>query len=107
MIILVMVTIPKEKAQEMARFLVTERVCACVNIIEGVKSIFWWKDKVDESDEAMLLIKTRDILYAKLQTMIKNNHPYENPEIIAISIDQISPEYLKWVNASANTQPYT
>ncbi len=107
MLIVVMVTIPKEKAKEMAQFLLQERVCACVNIIEDVKSFFWWQNKVDEATEAMLIIKTRDILFAKLQTMIKNNHPYEIPEIIAISIDQVNSEYLKWVNESANAQPYT
>ena len=106
MVILVIVTIPKEQAESMANSLLQERVCACVNIVDGVTSFFWWQGKIDQASESLLLIKTKDILFPKLQTMIKNNHPYETPEIIAFSIDQVNTEYLKWVNEQANAQPY-
>jgi periplasmic divalent cation tolerance protein len=101
-----MVTIPKEQGRELANFLLNERLCACVNIIDDVNSFFWWQGKVDEASECLLLIKTRDILFPKLQATIKNNHPYEVPEIIAIGLVHVNPEYLKWVNEQANAQSY-
>jgi periplasmic divalent cation tolerance protein len=107
MAIVVYVTIPENEAEDLAKMLVKERVCACVSVIKGVRSFFWWKDKVDEASEAMLVIKTRDTLFAKLQTLIKNNHSYELPEIIAIKIENGSKEYLEWLNREASTTAYS
>ncbi|MBN3039612.1 MAG: divalent-cation tolerance protein CutA [Candidatus Omnitrophica bacterium] len=106
MVIVVMVSIPQENAQDLAKALLSERVCACVNIIKGVDSFFWWKGKIDHSQEAILLIKTKDILYPKLKTFIQNNHPYEVPEIISFRIDQINKEYQDWLMNEANSQTY-
>jgi periplasmic divalent cation tolerance protein len=87
--------------------LVQERVCACVSIIKGVKSIFWWQGKVDQTEEAILVIKTKDALFSKLKTLIKNNHPYQVPEIISFKTDQVNQEYLDWVNKEANALPFS
>lgn len=65
MVIAVLVTIPAKDAQNLAKMLLTERVCACVNIIEGVKSLFWWDGKIDEAQESLLVIKTKDTLDRK------------------------------------------
>jgi periplasmic divalent cation tolerance protein len=107
MVIAVLVTIPQKDAEPMAKMLVQERVCACVNIITGVKSIFWWEGKVDETQEAILVIKTKDALFGKLKNIVKNNHPYKVPEIISFKIDQINQEYLDWVNREANAVPFS
>jgi len=104
--IVVLVSVPQDQAEDFARALLSERVCACINIINGVKSLFWWKSKIDEANEALLVIKTKDILFGKLQTLIKANHPYEVPEIISFKIDQMSPQYQEWLNKEANAQPF-
>lgn len=104
--IIVLVTIPKDKASDFARALLSERVCACINIINDVKSLFWWQSKIEEAQEALLIIKTKDVLFGKLQVLIKANHPYEVPEIISFKIDQINPQYQQWLNKEANAQPF-
>jgi len=107
MVIAVLVTIPSKDAEPLAKMLLEERVCACVNIISGVKSLFWWKGKMDEAQESILIIKTKETLFAKLRTLIKNNHPYETPEIIGFKIDNINQEYLDWLNKEANALPFS
>lgn len=104
--IVVLVSIPKAQAEDFARALLSERVCACINIINDVKSLFWWQGKIDEAQEALLIIKTKDILFGKLQALIKTNHPYEVPEIISFKIDQINPQYQEWLNKEANAKPF-
>lgn len=107
MIIAVLVTIPEKDAEHLSKMLLEERVCACVNIVKGVKSLFWWQGKIDETQEAILIIKTKDSLFGKLKTLIKNNHPYEVPEVISFKIDQINQEYLDWVNKEANAAAFS
>jgi len=105
MAIAVLVTIPEKDAEGLAKMLLAKRVCACVNIIAGVKSLFWWKDKLDEARESLLIIKTKETLFESLKTLIKNNHPYEVPEIISFKIDNINQEYLNWLNNEADALP--
>lgn len=94
----VLVTIPEDKAEELARKILQQKVCACVNIVKGVKSFFWWEGKIDESKEALLVIKTKDSLVPRLQAAVKEYHPYTVPEIIAFRIDSVNKEYLSWLN---------
>ncbi|MDP2923347.1 MAG: divalent-cation tolerance protein CutA [Candidatus Omnitrophota bacterium] len=107
MAIVVLVTIPEKEAENLSKMLVQERVCACVNIVKGVKSFFWWEGKIDEAQEAILIIKTKDSLFGKLKTLIKNNHSYSVPEIISFKIDQINQEYLEWLNKEANATTFS
>ncbi|MFA5338407.1 MAG: divalent-cation tolerance protein CutA [Candidatus Omnitrophota bacterium] len=107
MVMAVLVTIPEKDAESLAKMLLGERVCACINIVSGVKSLFWWKGKLDEASESLLIIKTKETLLAKLKILIKNNHPYEVPEIISFKIDNINQEYLDWLNKEANALPFS
>lgn len=107
MAILVLVTIPEEDAEKLAHLLLEERVCACINIINGVNSLFWWENKIDQAKESILFIKTKESLFPKLQTLVRNNHPYTVAEIISFKIDQINPFYLEWLNREANANPFT
>ncbi len=90
----------KKEAEGIARMLIKSRLAACVNIIEGVHSLFWWQGKVDRANEFLLFIKTRKTLVAKIIKKIKLAHSYEVPEIIAIPIIAGSKEYLKWIDES-------
>ncbi len=98
MAILVLVTIPKEKAESLSKVILEKRLCACVNILGEVASYFWWEGKIDTASESLLLIKTKSEFFNKLKEVIKKNHPYQVPEIIAFNIDKINQEYLDWVN---------
>jgi len=97
MIMVIFVTIPQEKAKSFTKVLLKERACACVNILKGVESFFWWKGKIDSEQEALLIIKTKHSAYRKLKKIIKLNHPYNVPEIIALKVDKIDNGYQKWL----------
>ncbi|MEI8350504.1 MAG: divalent-cation tolerance protein CutA [Candidatus Omnitrophota bacterium] len=107
MAIMVLVTIPEKDAELLAKQLLEERVCACINIVKGVKSLFWWQGKIDQSEEVLLIIKTKDALFNKLKNLVVNNHPYDVPEVISFKIDQVHQEYLDWLNKEANAVPFS
>jgi len=99
--LLVFVTTPDlEQAQQIAGTLVSEQLAACVNIVGAIESIYRWKGEVTRDNEALMIIKTTDERYAALETRVKQLHSYETPEVIAVSIEQGSPEYLDWLRES-------
>ncbi len=87
----------KTDAEKIAKSLIDKRLAACVQIIGPIKSIYRWKGKIENAKEWACVIKTRKMLYKKVETAIRKIHPYEVPEIIAISIAQGSKDYLKWL----------
>jgi periplasmic divalent cation tolerance protein len=88
----------KEQAENIAKHLVEAKIAACVQIVGQITSIYRWKGKVENAQEWLCLIKTRDDLYNKVEDAIKNLHPYETPEIIAVPIIKGSKEYLIWID---------
>jgi periplasmic divalent cation tolerance protein len=89
-----------DQARRIAEALVERKLAACVNIIPKVTSIYRWKGKVQESEEWLLLIKTTTDAFERLRAALKELHPYELPECIALAIDDGSEEYLKWISDS-------
>ena len=99
--LLVYCTCPdNEVASQLAESLVSKQLAACVNIIPGVQSVYAWQGKIEFDDEALLLIKTTASKYETLQKLIQDEHPYELPEIVAVSITTGLPGYLEWINKS-------
>ena len=99
--VVVFVTCPRGRvAQRLAMLVVTQRLAACVNIVPAVRSVFRWQGKVDQAEEALLLIKTTARRFPALSRAIKAAHPYDVPEIIALPIAQGSAPYLAWVASS-------
>ena len=88
----------QEEARRVARALVDTRVCACVNIIPGIQSIYRWQGSIQEEAEWMLIIKTTRELFDRLSAELRKNHSYEIPEVIAIPIVEGNPDYLKWID---------
>ncbi len=86
------------KATEIANTVVTERLAACVNILPGIRSIYQWKGAICDESEHLLFIKTSSDTYSALETRIRDIHPYEVPEIIAITIEKGLPSYLSWID---------
>lgn len=86
-----------EVAEQLATALVTAKQAACVNIFSGIKSIYTWRDKLESSTEHLLVIKTTANLFTTVETLIKSQHPYECPEIIALPITQGNQAYLNWI----------
>ncbi|MFN0100741.1 MAG: divalent-cation tolerance protein CutA [Bryobacteraceae bacterium] len=87
----------REEAKRIAKGLVEERLAACVNVIDGVESVYRWQGSVQESDEVMLVVKSRRDLLGRLQERLANMHSYEVPEAIAIPVVDGLPAYLEWL----------
>jgi periplasmic divalent cation tolerance protein len=90
----------REKAAEIARTLVENRIVACVNIVHEIRSIYSWKGEICDDHETLMIMKTRENLFPDLKKTIRELHPYEVPEIIALNINQGLPEYLQWIDDS-------
>ncbi len=95
----------KEQAQKIARYLVEQKLAACVQISGPIESTYRWKGKVETASEYLCLIKTRTSLFKKVEAAIKKLHPYETPEIIATPIVKGSREYLNWLDDETGNLP--
>lgn len=96
--LLVITNLPdRDSAERLAERLVGERLAACVNILAPCRSVYRWKDAVQHDEEHPMLIKTTAERYAALERALREGHPYELPEIIAVPIDRGLPAYLDWV----------
>ena len=90
-------TAKKEDAEKIAASLVEKRLAACVQIVGPVHSTYRWEGKVEQAEEWQCLIKSRQDLFGALEQAIKAIHPYEVPEIIALTITAGSTAYLQWL----------
>jgi len=96
--IVVFITIDtKEEAQRIAKVLLEQRKAACVNIIPGVSSLFWWEDKLDSAQESLLIVKTKASVLNEVIRLVKEIHSYDVPEIIAMPIVGGNQDYLEWI----------
>ncbi len=86
------------EADKLALLVLDFRLGACVQVIPGVSSKYFWKDKIEEAGEFILRIKSREDKYDALETLILANHPYEIPEIIAAKVKKISKGYANWLD---------
>lgn len=94
---IVFVTIPCDKAQELAKVLLQEKVAACVSVLEGIESVFWWEGKIDRAKESLLLIKTQYQLFDAVKQTVENHHPYDVPEIVGVKMSGVNNKYLRWI----------
>ena len=90
----------EDEAQRLARKLLEERLCACVNIVPQVQSLFHWQGKVDSGTESLLIIKSSRELFAAVASAIESLHSYEVPEVIALPIIEGSANYLNWLRSN-------
>ena len=104
--IFVYVTAPDlETAERIGASIVEEGLAACANLLPGMRSIYRWKEKVEDTAEWLLLIKSRRDLLPALRSEIQKLHTYEVPEIIALPITSGAPTYLEWLVNSTVTVP--
>ena len=87
-----------DDAKKIADKILEKKIAACVQISGPIKSIYWWKNKIENEEEWYCFIKTKKKLYNKIEKMIKKMHAYETPEIIATPIIKGSNEYLRWLD---------
>src|ERR1700679_1010457 len=90
-----------ETARAAARALIEARLAACANIIPGVESIYRWKDAMETSAEGLVIFKATIGSYPRFEARLKELHPYEVPEVVAVRPSDGLPAYLRWVEDNA------
>jgi periplasmic divalent cation tolerance protein len=93
----VLITAPPERAEALATALVEERLVACVNLVPGVTSIYFWEGKLCRDGETLLVAKTRPERLPALIRRVRELHPYAVPEVIALPVQEGNPDYVAWV----------
>ena len=89
----------EEHAATVGRHLVEQRLAACVSVVPGVRSIYRWKDQIEDAKEWLLVIKSRRDLLPALRAEIEKKHSYEVPEILALQVVEGSERYLEWLDS--------
>ena len=87
-------------AARVARVLVDERLVACANLLPGARSIYRWREGVQDEREVVVLMKTRKQDWTALLSRLHDLHPYETPECIAVRIAAGAPRYMAWLEES-------
>lgn len=96
---IVLCTCPdRDTARQIAAALVEEKLAACVNILDGVESVYRWQGKVESAQETLLVIKTTQTAFTMLRDRIVSLHPYELPEVVAVPIVDGLDAYLNWIS---------
>ena len=94
----VLISIDSEDgARGLQRLLVERRVAACVQVLGPISSTYWWEGKIEDAQEWLCLAKTEAGQYDKLESLVKENHPYDVPEILALPILTGNRDYLDWI----------
>ena len=91
------------EAEEAGRFLVERRLCACVNILPGMVSYYWWNGALERGEEAVMIIKTRASLAERVSAAVKEMHSYATPAILVLPIENVDQGYFDWIMAETAT----
>ncbi len=87
----------KREAKKIGKKLVEARLAACANVFDGVSSLYWWEDKIQNDAEAAVILKTRESLFEELSATVKEIHSYSCPCVVAMPITNASKDYADWV----------
>ena len=97
-IVFVYTTYPSAaEAERAGRAIVERRLAACVNILPGMISHYWWEGVVERGEEAVMIFKTRASLAEKVRAAVKASHSYTTPSILVLPIESGDPDYLRWI----------
>ena len=102
-ILIFMTVSTREEASKIVHSLLEEKLIACANIIGPVDSFFWWKEKIEKTNEFLVLMKSHGSLFDKISKRVKEMHSYEIPELIALRIEKGLPAYLNWIDTVVET----
>ena len=87
------------EAEGAGRALVEKRLCACVNILPGMVSHYWWNGAIERGEEVVMIIKTRASLAATVSGAVKEMHSYMTPAILVLPVESVEQTYLNWIMA--------
>jgi periplasmic divalent cation tolerance protein len=86
-----------DEAMRIGRQLLEERLAACINVFDGMRSLYWWDGKIEEGHEAVLIAKTRSDLVASLIARVGTLHSYAVPCVLEIPVEGGNPSYISWL----------
>jgi periplasmic divalent cation tolerance protein len=92
------------EAEAAGRSLVERRLCACVNILPGMVSLYWWQGQIDRGEEVVMIIKTRASLTEPVRAAVRQMHSYTTPAILVLPIESVDPDYHAWIEAETQGQ---
>ena len=105
-IAVVFITAPDQRtARALATSALRHRLAACVNLLPGVESHYWWKGKLELGKEVLLILKTTKRLLPALAARIFAEHPYDTPEFVVLPVNRISRRYAEWLGGSVEAAP--
>ncbi len=103
--VLVYTTYPSlVEAEQAGRLLVEQGLAACVNILPGMRSIYRWQGRIEQAEEVVMIVKTREALKEAVASGIKRGHRYETPAILFIPPDGGDKDYVAWILSESNGQ---
>jgi periplasmic divalent cation tolerance protein len=85
------------EAERIGRELVERRLCACVNILPGMVSLYWWQGEIERGEETVMIVKTRAVLVEAVRAAVRQLHSYTTPAILVLPIEEVDPDYRKWL----------
>jgi periplasmic divalent cation tolerance protein len=85
------------EAEQAGRSIVERRLAACVNILPGMISHYWWEGKVERAEEAVMIVKTRAALAEGVRQAVKDLHSYKTPAIMVLPVESIDADYYRWI----------
>ncbi|MCW4022656.1 MAG: divalent-cation tolerance protein CutA [archaeon] len=100
LIIVLMTASSKKEAENISHKLLEEGLIACANIVDGVSSLFWWKQKIEHENETLVIMKSSEKLFKEITQRIEELHSYEVPEVLALPIVAGSQRYLDWMKSN-------
>jgi len=89
------------EAERAGRVLVERRLCACVNILPGMVSLYWWQGAIERGEEVLMIIKTRASLAEGVRAAVRQMHSYTTPAILVLPVETVDPDYHAWILAEA------
>ncbi len=85
------------EAERAGRAIVERRLAACVNILPGMISHYWWEGKIERAEEVVMFVKTRAALAEAVREAVKERHSYTTPAIMTLPVDDVDPDYHAWI----------
>ncbi len=103
--VLVYTTYPSlVEAEQTGRLLAEKGLAACVNILPGMRSIYRWQGAIEQADEVVMIVKTREAQSSAVADEVKRNHPYDTPAILFLPVEGGDARYLDWIVSESNGQ---
>lgn len=91
------------EAEKAGRAVVERRLAACVNILPGMISHYWWEGKVERGEEVVMIVKTRASLAEMVTAAVKELHPYTTPAVLVVPLESVDQAYFDWILEETET----